>query len=84
MLAAILRASSLLSNLAADSPARLILEIDVSGLLAGVISLIAGGALKGLTTQNRPYRKATRAATSELSGNRAPKAAFRAVAFTLI
>jgi hypothetical protein len=44
----------LAEQLGGRAPPRLILEIDVSELLAGVISLIAGGALKGLTTQNRP------------------------------
>jgi hypothetical protein len=38
MLAAILRASSLLSNLAADSPSGLILKIGVSERLSAVVA----------------------------------------------
>jgi hypothetical protein len=37
MFAAIRRASSLLSNLAAEPPARVVLEIDICELLAGVV-----------------------------------------------
>jgi hypothetical protein len=64
ILAAILRASSLLSSLAADRLAGLILEIDVGELLPGAVDYDEGGA----DVLDRPGRRESAIATFSLRG----------------